>query len=223
MRAAGLRRFAAPLERTATGRAATTEQPQRCELCAERLPDSHGHLVDLTDRAIGCACRACYLLFTSEGAGGGRYRAVPDRYRYLARLPISAAAWDRLGVPVGMAFFFHNSTQQQVVAFYPSPAGATESQLDLAAWNEFAAAAPEVTDLLPDVEALLVNRIREPAQPARFEGYAVPVDACYRLVALVRMHWRGFDGGEQAWRAIREYLAELRDRSEPVVARQRHG
>jgi hypothetical protein len=219
--AAGLRRFAAP-PGAAAGRPAAAELPQRCELCAEPLADSHGHLVDLTDRAIACACRACYLLFTPGGAGG-RYRAVPDRYRYLAGLPISAATWDRLGVPVGMAFFFHNSTQEQVVAFYPSPAGATESQLDLAAWNEFAAAAPEVTDLLPDVEALLVNRIREPAQPARFEGYAVPVDACYRLVALMRMHWRGFDGGEQAWQAIRDYLAELRGRSEPLVAGQRHG
>ena len=41
-----------------------------------------------------------------------------------------------------MAFFFHNSVLGRIVAQYPSPAGATESLLDLAAWDAIAAANP---------------------------------------------------------------------------------
>ena len=37
---------------------------------------------------------------------------------------------------VGLAFFFRNSALDRTVAFYPGPAGATESELDLKAWNE---------------------------------------------------------------------------------------
>jgi NADH ubiquinone oxidoreductase, 20 Kd subunit len=29
-----------------------------------------------------CTCRACYLLFTREGAAQGKYKAVPDRFVY---------------------------------------------------------------------------------------------------------------------------------------------
>lgn len=203
----GLRRFLA-----ATGDASA--QPARCELCAQPVPEEHGHLVDLTDRALACACRACYLLFTGTGAGGIRYRAVPRRYRYAARLPISQASWDRLAIPVGMAFFFINSTLDRPVLLYPSPAGATESQLDLAGWADLTGAAPELTELVADVEALLVNRL----EPDDFEGFLVPIDACYELVGLVRTHWRGFSGGAAAWQAIREFLADLRARAEPVAA-----
>ena len=53
-----------------------------CEMCVEPLGDahSHSHVVNLDTRQIMCTCRACYLLFTHQGAAGGRYRAVPDRY-----------------------------------------------------------------------------------------------------------------------------------------------
>lgn len=230
---AGLRRFVVPepAQPPADG-------PARCELCAEHLGGEHGHLVDLGDRTIACACRACYLLFTVDGAGGGSYRAVPQRYRYAPRLPITDAVWDRLGIPVGMAFFFYNSTLDQLAGLYPSPAGATESLLAFDAWVEVVEAAPALARLAPDVEALLVNRLASggrpggggglgggrpggggrlvDGEPVRFEGFAVPIDACYRLVGLVRLHWRGFDGGEQAWQAIDEFLAELRERSEQV-------
>jgi hypothetical protein len=207
---AGLRRFAVPPR----GDSAAAAAPG-CELCAESLPAEHGHLVDLSARTLACACRACYLLFTGDGVVG-RYRAVPRRRRYAPRLPVTDALWDRLAVPVGLAFFFQNSTLEQLVALYPSPAGATESLLALEAWAEVKAAAPRLTELTPDVEALLVHRIGE-EQPARFEGFAVPIDACYRLVGLVRAHWRGFDGGAQAWQAIEGLLRELRESSEPVA------
>jgi hypothetical protein len=43
----------------------------------------------------------------------------------------------------------------------------------------------------------------------------VPIDACYELVGLVRMHWKGFDGGEEAWAAIGGFFDAVRERSRP--------
>jgi Family of unknown function (DUF5947) len=205
---AGLRRFvggAAPAP-------PTTDQVQRCEMCAEPISEWHGHVVDVEGRGLMCTCRPCALLFTKEGAGGGRFRAVPERYRYAVDVPLAAATWDSIGIPVAMAFFFTNSALGQTVAFYPSPAGATESQLSLEAWTDLLAATPTLADLLPDVEALLVHK-----GDSGFEFFAVPIDACYQLVGLVRMHWKGFDGGEEAWAAIHEFFAGLRERSEQVA------
>jgi len=180
-------------------------------MCAEPIAEWHGHVVDVEGRGLMCTCRPCALLFTKEGAGGGRYRAVPERYRYAADVPLAAATWDSIGIPVAMAFFFTNSALGQTVAFYPSPAGATESLLSLEAWTDLLAATPSLADLKPDVEALLVHK-----SDNRFECFAVPIDACYQLVGLVRMHWKGFDGGEEAWAAIHEFFTGLRERSELV-------
>ncbi|MGH3976510.1 MAG: DUF5947 family protein, partial [Pseudonocardiaceae bacterium] len=188
------------------------EKVERCEMCAEPIAEWHGHVVDIEGRGLMCTCRPCALLFTQEGAGGGRYRAVPERYRYAADVPLAAATWDSIGIPVAMAFFFTNSALEQTVAFYPSPAGATESLLSLGAWTDLLAATPTLADLKPDVEALLVHK-----SDSGFEFFAVPIDACYQLVGLVRMHWKGFDGGEEAWKAIHEFFDGLRERSEVVA------
>jgi hypothetical protein len=205
---AGLRRF--------VGGAASPPPPaeriERCEMCAEPIGEWHGHVVDVEGRGLMCTCRGCALLFTADGAGGGRYRAVPERYRYAANVPLAEATWDSIGIPVAMAFFFTNSALGQTVAFYPSPAGATESLLSLEAWTDLLAATPTLADLLPDVEGLLVHK-----GESGFECFAIPIDACYQLVGLVRMHWKGFDGGEEAWAAIHEFFAGLRERSEQVV------
>lgn len=189
----------------------------RCELCNQPISDEHGHVVDLNNRGLKCTCRPCYILFTPEGSGGQRFRAVPDRYRYMPRFRMADATWDEIGIPVRMAFFFHNSAIHETVAFYPSPAGATESLLPLEAWQEVMAANPELADILDDVEALLVNRADRGANGG-FECYAVPIDACYHLVGIVKMRWKGFDGGEEAWQAINEFFAELRERSEVIEA-----
>jgi len=44
----------------------------------------------------------------------------------------------------------------------------------------------------------------------------VPVDACYRLVGLVRRHWRGFDGGPEAWAHIDAFFDAVEARSRAV-------
>ena len=113
-----------------------------CELCAEPIADEHGHLVDLQARTLLCACRGCYLLFVSDGAGGAHFRAVPDRYVAFPDFALSPAQWDTLQIPVSVAFFFLNSSLGRVAAFYPRPAGATESELPLDTWAEITPANP---------------------------------------------------------------------------------
>ena len=216
----GLRRFVEPPpppEGDLPIPGAAREKPraapgEACEMCAEPVADGHSHVVNLDSRQIMCACRACWLLFTHQGAAGGRYRAVPDRYLRDPAFQLDEVGWEALQIPVRVAFFFNNSDLGRVVAFYPSPAGATESLLPLEAWAEVVAANPVMTDLLPDVEALLVRRAG-----GGFECFLVPIDACYQLVGLVKMHWKGFDGGEDAWAAIHEFFAGLRERSERVA------
>jgi Family of unknown function (DUF5947) len=214
----GLRRFVGPKPEGADlpvpGAASSKPKAapgEACEMCAEPIGDGHSHVVNLDSRQILCTCRACWLLFTHQGAAGGRYRAVPDRYLFDAGFKLGDGAWEELQIPVRVAFFFHNSDLGKVAAFYPSPAGATESLLSLEAWAGVVAANPVMTDLAPDVEALLVRRAGE-----GFECYLVPIDACYELVGLVRMHWKGFDGGEEAWAAIDGFFDAVRERSRAV-------
>jgi Family of unknown function (DUF5947) len=179
-----------------------------CELCAEPIAADHRHLLDLEDRRLLCACRACSILFDRSGAGGGHYRLVPDRCVRLETLELDDAQWQRFGLPVDMAFFFHSSAPARVVAFYPSPLGATESLLDLDAWDEFAAQNPVLAKLEPDVEALFVDRTR-----GKREHWILPVDRCYELVGIVRTHWRGFGGGDEVWRKLDEFFEERRRRA----------
>jgi hypothetical protein len=180
---------------------------ERCGLCGEQVAAEHGHVANLGDRRLLCACTACYLLFAGEGAGNGRYRSVPQRYRRLPGFTLSQAQWDSLDIPVDLAFFFHQSALDTYVACYPSPAGATESLLDLSAWADVVAANPALADIAADVEALLL-RWRAPDA----ECYLVPIDTCYELAGLVRAHWVGFNGGVDLWRRIDEFFDRLRRR-----------
>jgi len=181
---------------------------ERCEFCDVLVGRVHSHVVDLERRGLLCVCRACYLLFTSPKAAQGKYRAVPERYRRAQELVLSEAQWDEFQIPVGIAFFFCNSAQDRTVALYPSPAGATESALPVAAWEEVVTANPLLQSLQPDVEALLVCRL-----PGRSDAFIVPIDACYELVGRIRRHWHGFGGGERAWSEIDDFFAGLRKRA----------
>jgi hypothetical protein len=164
-----------------------------------------------------CACRGCYLLFTPDGAGGGKYRAVPDDVFLDPDFQLTEAQWDTLQIPVGMAFFFHQTDLGHAVAFYPSPAGPTESLLPLETWDELVASNRMLATMLPDVQALLVYRPRD----RKGQCYLVPIDACYKLVGLIRKYWKGFDGGEEAWNEIGAFFDDLSDRSRSPVTRTR--
>src|SRR5262245_26088832 len=133
----------------------TPSPHEGCGFCGVAIDARHGHVVNLLDRQLLCVCRGCYLLFAVEGAGGRRFVAVPDRCRDVPADLVTRVVSEVLQVPVGLAFFFINSHQQQVVALYPSPSGATQSTLPLAQWDDVVHAAPDLTMLQPDVEALL--------------------------------------------------------------------
>jgi hypothetical protein len=127
---------------------------------------------------------------------------------------LSPDQWDALQIPVSVAFFFVNSSLGRVTAFYPSPAGATESLLSLETWDEIVAANPPLATLVPDVEAFLL-RAEGPGRTDA-EGFLVPIDACYELVGQLRLLWRGFDGGREAHEALTSFFATIRDRARPA-------
>jgi hypothetical protein len=229
----GLRRFARRAPSVAAGAPApaateggASAGQERCELCRAVLDERHGHLVEVAQRSIACACRACYLLFTHSGAAGGRYRAVPEHVYHDPARPLADEDWNELQIPVAMAFFFINSALGRVVAGYPSPAGATECELDLAAWDRLAAAYPLLAALAPDVEAVFVNRGagpggRPPGTPADNDNevFLIPIDMCYSLVGELRLRWQGFDGGAEARAALAAFLGDLRRRALPLDRR----
>ena len=182
---------------------------ERCQLCHIELDARHGHLVDTDKRSLACACRACYLLFTHQGAGsGGRYRAVPERICHDPARPLTDAEWGELDIPVAMAFFFYNSALSRVVAGYPSPGGPTECELDLEAWDRIAADHPLFAAMTPDVEAIFVNRTE-----LGNEVFLIPIDMCYSLVGELRMLWQGFDGGSEVRAALATFLTGVRKRA----------
>ena len=191
-----LRRFVRP-------RAVAAE---RCDLCSAELPAEHTHLFEPPTRQLVCSCEACSILFS--GQTETRYRRVPRRVRYLADFRLADAQWENLLIPIGMAFFFHSSPAGKTLALYPSPAGATESLLDLSAWAEVVEANPVLREMEPDVEALLVNRVR-----GANDYYLAPIDECFKLVGLIRAGWRGLSGGTEVWREIEGFFAGLKAKS----------
>ena len=183
-----------------------------CELCGESILPEHRHLLEVSTREILCVCRPCSILFDREAASEGRYRLIPDRHLFLQDFEMDDAQWDSLRIPVDMAFFFHSAPAERVVAFYPSPMGPTESLLKLGTWEELEDRNSVLKGMERDVEALLVNRVRG----AR-EHFLVPMDECYSLVGLIRMHWRGLSGGREVWEEIDRFFENLRKRSKTVV------
>lgn len=187
---------------------------ERCEMCARPMNDDHSHVVDVEVRRLLCTCRPCHLLFAPSGAAHGRLRAVPERHLFAPGFRLDEEAWADLQIPVRTAFFFYSSRAQRTMAFYPGPAGATESLLPLGAWETITRANPVLLTLEPDVEALLVRGSRGPG----FDCYMVPIDVCYRLIGRVRQTWRGFDGGADAWEAIDAFFIRLRHRCQELAA-----
>jgi hypothetical protein len=182
-----------------------------CDLCSESLGGRHGHLVDLREQALRCVCRACALLFDQSAAGGEHYRLVPERVELLEDFRLGDLDWVALRIPVELAFFFHSSAAGRVVALYPGPMGATESLLGLEHWERLTAANAELSTMLHDVEALLVDRTR-----GKRDGWLVPIDACYELVGLFRTRWKGLSGGSEVWDAVEGFFTELRRRAQPA-------
>lgn len=187
-----------------------TSVVERCELCGTAIPTDHAHLVEPANCRLFCACTACAIACGDQASG--RYRRIPERIRFLADFRMTDRRWEALRIPVDMAFFLHSTTAGGIVAVYPSPAGATESLLELASWDALVAANPSLAELEPDVEALLVNR-----RGGAREYYLVPIDRCYELVGLIRAHWQGLSGGPEFEAVIRDFFTRLKASALPVV------
>jgi Fe-S cluster biogenesis protein NfuA len=168
-----------------------------CELCSIGMSEEHRHLIHLGERRILCVCASCWAL----RSGDGDYRPVGNRTVRLEEFSLTGEQWAAFGIPIGLAFFMISSVSGSVIALYPSPAGATESELDLEAWADVVAANPGF-ELEPDTEALIVNRLSEPAQ-----ALIAPIDAAYGLVGVVKSSWEGISGGAGVTDAVSGYLA----------------
>ena len=179
---------------------------ERCDLCSAELPAEHTHLFEPPTRQLLCSCEACAVLFS--GQAETKYKRVPRRVRSLPDFRLTDAQWESLLIPIGMAFFFHSSPAGKTLALYPSPAGATESLLDLSSWGAVVEDNPVLKGLEPDTEALLVNRVRGAG-----DYYVAPIDECFKLVGLIRARWRGLSGGAEVWREIEEFFAALKAKS----------
>jgi hypothetical protein len=112
-----------------------------------------------------------------------------------------------------MAFFFKSTPHGKVMALYPSPAGPTESLLSLDTWADIAQMNPILSEMEADVSALLVNRVGHARGSSSAEYYLVPIDECYKLVGLIRTHWRGLSGGTEVWRELGAFFAALKNRA----------
>lgn len=183
------------------------DSAEHCGLCRQTLALQHDHLMSPRTRRLVCSCQACAILFDNPAA---QYRRVPKRILFLPDCDISDSEWDALMIPIGIAFFVKQSIgdggSSCIAAYYPSPAGPVESLLSLDSWQEIASRNAELDRLECDTEALLVNR------PAR-ESFLLPIDQCYRLVGLMRTHWKGLSGGAKVWREIQLFFAEMKVRA----------
>jgi Family of unknown function (DUF5947) len=173
-----------------------------CDLCGTSMPEDHRHLLQLDERSIVCVCESCWAL----RSGDAEFRPTGSRVLWLDELDLPEDLWARFRIPIGLAFFLR--TGDGVVAFYPSPAGATESELDLGVWDELVARNPVLEDLEPEGETLIVERLSGERRCA-----IAPTDQAYRLVGLVKASWQGISGGPEVERAVSGFLDELRERA----------
>ncbi len=187
-----------PLRQAST--AAATDE--RCDLCDKPIDHDHRHLLHLVDRRILCTCESCLAL----RGGDPELRPTGTRTAWLDDFDLPDEIWASFGIPIGLAFFIDSSATGSVGALYPSPAGATEAEIEAEGWNRLRTLNPVLMGLEADAEALIVNRMADPAQ------YAIaPIDECYRLVGLVKVNWEGISGGTGLERAIAGFFAELEE------------
>ena len=178
----------------------------RCDFCGVDLDNPHSHLLDRPRRSLVCVCRSCYGLFTHDGAGGTRFRAVPQRYVRLPNLADVAELWDALQIPIGLSFLFTSGATGLTTAYYPNPAGATESSLPLDAWRSVERAVPALATMVHDVEALLVRRT-----DTLIDAAIVPIDVCDELLGRIRQMWRGAQGEDEVGREIDAFFARVNE------------
>lgn len=201
----------AALRRIARARRAP-EAFERCEFCSLPLAPGHRHVLELATRKIVCSCDACGLRFENVI---GKWKLIPRDVRRLPDFQMTDAQWESFSLPIQLAFFFRSTPAQKVLAMYPSPAGATESLLNLHSWEALVAENPVLAEMQPDVEALLVNRLSDAP-----EYYLAPIDVCFELVGRIRLYWRGFSGGDRVWQELNQFFGQLRENAREIFRTQ---
>jgi hypothetical protein len=88
--------------------------------------------------------------------------------------------------------------------------------LQLETWQEIEDVNPVIKNMESDVEALLVNRVGHARGFGTPEYYVLPIDECYRLVGLIRAHWKGLSGGSEVWQEIGNFFDSLKQRATVV-------
>ena len=177
---------------------------EQCELCTLSLATKHRHLLHLDERRILCVCETCWAV----RSGDAEYRPVGNRTVWLDEFTLSDEQWASFQVPISLAFFMVSTVSGGVIALYPSPAGATECELDLESWERLVAENPALADLEADAEALIVNRMADPPRHV-----IAPIDVAYRLVGVVKASWEGISGGRATEDAVAGYFEGLRERA----------
>jgi hypothetical protein len=184
--------------------APAAESGERCDLCGTGVDAEHRHLLHLVERRILCACEPCFAM----RSGDAELTPAGSRVALLGDFALGDDLWAKFQIPIGLAFFMLRERGQGVLGLYPSPAGATECELHLAAWDELVAANPVLTGLEPEVEALIVDRMSEPPRHA-----IVPIDRCYELVGMIKARWEGISGGSAIDAAVAEFFGALERRA----------
>jgi hypothetical protein len=203
----GMRGLARPRGSPLPGAPAVDADVERCDLCGVTIPDDHRHLLALVERRIVCSCEACWAMRSGEGD----YRPTGNRRLWLGELDLPDELWAGFQIPIGLAFFMQSTVTSCVVAMYPSPAGATESELHFESWRQMVELNPVLAGLEPDIEGLIVNRLTEPAM------YAIaPIDRCYALTGAIKLTWEGISGGAGVGEAVTRFFDELRDAAVPA-------
>jgi hypothetical protein len=181
----------------AARRAADTEA---CDLCGVGIGPDHRHLLALSERRIVCACEACWAMRSGEGD----YRPTGNRTVWLPDLDLPDDVWAQFQIPIGLAFFMESTVTGCIVALYPSPGGATESELHFESWGRMRRLNPVLEGLEPDIEGLIVNRLADP--PIHV---IAPIDRCYALTGTVKASWEGISGGPGVQAAVGEFFERL--------------
>lgn len=175
-----------------------------CELCPSTLAADHRHLLHLDERRILCVCETCW----SSRSGDPELRPTGVRTLWLGDATVPEDLWSSLQIPIGLAFVMRSGATGGVAALYPSPAGATECELDLAAWDRLASLNPVLARLEPDAEAFIVNRLADPPQ------YVIaPIDQAYGLVGRIKEAWEGISGGSAVDDAVAAFFDDMRARA----------
>jgi hypothetical protein len=171
-----------------------------CDLCGITIAERHRHLLHLVERQIACACESCW----NVRSGDPEYRPAGNRTLWLPALDVPDDLWASFQIPIGLAFFMESTVTACVVAMYPSPGGATESELHFDSWSRMLELNPVLTGLEPDIEGLIANRMSDPPM------YVIaPIDRCYALTGTIKAHWEGISGGSGVHDAVEQFFGDL--------------